>query len=51
MARERDAYKRLEEIGVTMVSGTNFFVEGKVVPTALDFKKRRMEEFATRFWK
>lgn len=51
MVRDREAYKRLEEIGVTMVSGANFFVDRKVVPTTLDFKKRRMEEFATRFWK
>jgi probable F420-dependent oxidoreductase len=46
---EQDTYKRLEEIGVTMVNGANFFVDGKVVPTDLDFKKKRMEEFARQF--
>jgi probable F420-dependent oxidoreductase len=46
-----DTYQRLEEMGVTMVSGAHFFVDGKVVPTTLDFKKRRMEAFATQFLK
>jgi len=41
-----DTYKRLEEKGVTMVNGANFFVDGKLVSTTLDFKKKRMEEFA-----
>ena len=44
-----DTYKRLEEAGVTMVNGANFFVEGKPVPSSLDFKKKRMEEFAKMF--
>ncbi|MFN8627643.1 MAG: TIGR03619 family F420-dependent LLM class oxidoreductase [Candidatus Binatia bacterium] len=44
-------YTRLEEMGVTMVNGANFFVDGKVVPTTLDFKKRRMEQFASRAFK
>lgn len=44
-------YRRLEEMGVTMVNGANFFVDGKVVPTTLDFKKTRMEEFAKRAFK
>jgi alkanesulfonate monooxygenase SsuD/methylene tetrahydromethanopterin reductase-like flavin-dependent oxidoreductase (luciferase family) len=44
-----DTCKRLEEMGVTMVNGANFFVDGKVAPTTLDFKKRRMEQFARRF--
>jgi len=44
-----DTYKRLEAIGVTMVNGANFFVDGKLVPTSLDFKKKRMEEFARMF--
>jgi len=43
-----DTYTRLEDMGVTMVNGANFFVGGKVVPTTVDFKKRRMEEFAKR---
>jgi hypothetical protein len=46
-----ETYKRLEEMGVTMVSGAHVFVDGKVVPTTLDFKKRRMEAFATQFLK
>ena len=46
-----DTYKRLEEKGVTMVNGANFFVDGKLVPTSLDFKKKRMEEFAKTFLK
>jgi alkanesulfonate monooxygenase SsuD/methylene tetrahydromethanopterin reductase-like flavin-dependent oxidoreductase (luciferase family) len=46
-----DTYKRLEEKGVTMVNGANFFVDGKLVPTSLDFKKKRMEEFAKTFFK
>jgi alkanesulfonate monooxygenase SsuD/methylene tetrahydromethanopterin reductase-like flavin-dependent oxidoreductase (luciferase family) len=44
-----DICKRLEDMGVTMVNGANFFVDGKVVPTTLDFKKRRMEQFARQF--
>ncbi len=48
---EQDTYKRMEEMGVTMVNGANFFVDGKVVPTDIDFKKRRMEEFANQFLK
>lgn len=46
-----DTYQKLEEQGVTMVNGANFFVEGKITPTTLDFKKQRMEEFAARFLK
>jgi probable F420-dependent oxidoreductase len=46
-----DTYKRLEEKGVTMVNGANFFVDGKLVPTTLDFKKKRMEEFSRLFLK
>lgn len=45
----RDSFNRLEEMGVTMVNGANFFVDGRVVPTTLDFKKRRLEEFARRY--
>lgn len=44
-----DTYKRLEEQGVTMVNGANFFTDGKPLPSTLDFKKKRMEEFAARF--
>jgi len=46
-----DTYKRLEESGVTMVNGANFFVDGKLIPTTLDFKKKRMEEFSVQFLK
>lgn len=46
---KEDTYKKLAEQGVTMVNGANFFVDGKLLPSTLDFKKKRMEEFAKRF--
>lgn len=42
-------YQDIAAMGVTMVNGANFLVEGKVVPTTLNFKKQRMEEFANKF--
>jgi len=51
LAQDAGVYKEIEDMGVTMVNGANFFVDGKVVPTTLDFKKQRMEEFANKFLK
>lgn len=39
-------FERIEAMGVTMTNGTHFLVDGKARPSSLDFKKRRMEEFA-----
>ncbi|MGI9293948.1 MAG: TIGR03619 family F420-dependent LLM class oxidoreductase [Pseudomonadales bacterium] len=46
---ERDTYKRLADAGVTMVNGTNFFVDGKPQASSIDFKKKAIEEFAKKF--
>ncbi|MCB1616828.1 MAG: LLM class flavin-dependent oxidoreductase, partial [Pseudomonadales bacterium] len=51
LVQEESVYNEIEAMGVTMVNGANFFVDGKVVPTTLDFKKQRMENFANRFLK
>lgn len=42
-------FERVEAMGVTMTNGANFMVDGKIVPTDIDFKKRRIEAFAQRF--
>lgn len=42
-------FGRVETMGVTMTNGANFMVDGKIAPTGLDFKKRRMEDFAKRY--
>lgn len=39
-------FERLEALGVTMTNGAHFLVDGKIQPTDIDFKKRRMEQFA-----
>jgi alkanesulfonate monooxygenase SsuD/methylene tetrahydromethanopterin reductase-like flavin-dependent oxidoreductase (luciferase family) len=46
---ERDTFRRLEEMGVTMTNGVSFLVDGRVAPTTLAEKQRRMKEFAARF--
>jgi hypothetical protein len=33
-------------MGVTMTNGANFMVDGKIVPSDIDFKKKRIEAFA-----
>ncbi len=42
------AFERAEALGVTMTNGPHFLVDGKVQPSDIGFKKRRMEEFARR---
>ena len=43
-------HERLAEAGVTMVNGTNFLAEdGRTALSSIDDKKRRLEDFATRF--
>lgn len=42
------AFERIEVMGVTMTNGTHFMIDGKVQPSDIGFKKRRMEEFARR---
>ena len=42
------AFERAEALGVTMTNGAHFLVDGKAMPSDIDFKKRRMEEFARR---
>ena len=47
---EQGTHERLAEAGVTMVNGTNFFDNsGKATLSSIDDKKRRLENFATRF--
>lgn len=43
------AFERLEGLGVTMVNGASFLVDGKAARSSLDEKKRKMDEFAQRF--
>ena len=48
---EQDSFKRLEAAGLTMTNGTNFLDDqGRVVPSSLDDKKRKVEAFAERFF-
>ncbi|HRF87875.1 MAG: TIGR03619 family F420-dependent LLM class oxidoreductase [Cellvibrionales bacterium] len=42
-------FKRVEAMGVTMTNGANFMVDGKIVPSDIDFKKKRIEAFAKQF--
>ena len=42
-------YERVAEMGVTMTNGANFMVDGKIMPSDINFKKRRMEAFANQF--
>jgi hypothetical protein len=42
-------FDRVEAMGVTMTNGANFMVDGKIVPTNVDFKKKRIEAFAKQF--
>jgi hypothetical protein len=42
-------FERVEAMGVTMTNGANFMVDGKIVPTSIDFKKERIEAFARQF--
>jgi len=44
-----ETFQRVEAMGVTMTNGANFMVDGKIVPTDLDFKKKRIEAFAKQF--
>jgi probable F420-dependent oxidoreductase len=45
----RDALAHLEDLGVTMVNGASFLVDGKAEPSSLETKRRLIEEFAIRF--
>ena len=48
---EQDSFKRLEAAGLTMTNGTNFLDDqGRVVPSSLDDKKRKVEAFAKQFF-
>lgn len=43
-------HERLAQAGVTMVNGTNFLdADGRTAPSSVDEKKRRIEDFATKF--
>lgn len=42
-------FDRAEALGVTMTNGANFMVDGKITPSTVDFKKRRIEAFAKQF--
>lgn len=42
------AFERIEAMGITMTNGAHFLVDGRVQPSSVAFKKRRMEEFARR---
>lgn len=47
---DKDSFQRLANAGLTMTNGTNFLdASGKVVPTTLDDKKRKIEKFAKDF--
>lgn len=45
---ETDDVTRLEEMGVTSLSGTHFMQNGRAAPSSLETKQRRMEAFAKR---
>ena len=48
---EQDSFKRLEAAGLTMTNGTNFLDDqGRVAPSSLDDKKRKVEAFAKQFF-
>ena len=46
---QEKTFERVEVMGVTMTNGANFMVDGKIVPTDLSFKKKRIEAFAKQF--